>query len=96
MSGVADPTPGQTFTGGRGSRLFGRRERGGVLLASASTVVVFGAIGYLVVTAPGWARVQQAFFNGDVFAASFPDIARALLPDRAYDGIVRRLMGTRA
>ncbi len=29
-------------------------------------------------------------------ATEWGDIARALLPDRAYDGIVRRLMGTRA
>jgi len=79
MSGVADSTPGDLLLGSRGSRLFGRVQRGGVLLATASTVVVFGAIGYLIVTAPGWAKVQKAFFNADVFAASFPDIARALL-----------------
>jgi len=79
VSGVADSTPGELLLGSRGSRLFGPTQRGGVLLATASTVVVFGVIGYLVVTAPGWARVQQAFFNTDVFAASFPDIARALL-----------------
>ncbi len=79
MSGVADSTPGDLLLGSRSSRLFGRTQRGGVLLATASTVVVFGVIGYLVITAPGWARVQQTFFNADVFAASFPDIARALL-----------------
>jgi polar amino acid transport system permease protein len=79
MSAGAEPPGGQILLGGRGSRLIGRRERGGVLLASLSTVLVFGAIGFLIVNAPGWARVQRAFFNGDVFAASFPDIARALL-----------------
>ncbi len=79
MSGGPDPAPGQILGGGRGSRLLGRRERGGVLLATVSTVVVFGALGYLIVSAPGWARVQHTFFNADVFAASFPDIARALL-----------------
>jgi polar amino acid transport system permease protein len=79
MSAGAEPPGGQILVGGRGSRLIGRRERGGVLLATVSTVVVFGAIGFLIVNAPGWARVQRAFFNGDVFAASFPDIARALL-----------------
>ena len=45
------------------------------LIAAASTVLVFGAIGWFLVNAPGWARVQASFFNGEVFARSFPAIA---------------------
>ena len=79
MSGGADSTHAQLLVSRRGSRLLGSRERGSVVVASASTVLVFGLLGYLVVTAPGWSRVERAFFNADVFAASFPDIVRALL-----------------
>jgi polar amino acid transport system permease protein len=43
-------------------------------IALVSTVVVFGAIGWVLVSAPGWSRVQASFFNGEVFAKSFPAI----------------------
>ncbi len=60
------------------SPLAARRGRSGslrsTLVASVSTVVVFGAIGWLVVNAPGWERVQASFLNGAVFAKSFPAI----------------------
>jgi polar amino acid transport system permease protein len=78
MSGVADSTPTERL-GSRASPLLGRMRPGGVLLASGSTVVVFAVLGYLIVTAPGWPRVRESFFDGEIFAASFPDIARALL-----------------
>jgi len=45
----------------------------------ASTVVFFGAIALVVVNAAGWPDVKQAFFDGDIFRASFPEIARAFL-----------------
>jgi polar amino acid transport system permease protein len=58
--------------------LAARRGRSGTLgstlVATVSTVVVFGAIGWLVVNAPGWERVQASFLNGAVFAKSFPAI----------------------
>jgi polar amino acid transport system permease protein len=44
-----------------------------------STVVFFGAIALIVVNAAGWPDVKQAFFDGDLFRESFPDIARAFL-----------------
>jgi polar amino acid transport system permease protein len=47
------------------------------LVALASTVVVFGALGWVVVNSPGWSRVQVSFFNGDVLARSFPAIVGA-------------------
>jgi polar amino acid transport system permease protein len=79
MSGVADSTPTPELYGSRRSRLLGRMRPSGVLVAVGSTVVVFGVLGYVIVSAPGWPRVQQAFFNSDIFTASFPDIVRALL-----------------
>ena len=47
------------------------------LIATVSTVIVFGAIGWVIVSAPGWSRVQASFFNGAVFAKSFPAIVGA-------------------
>ena len=77
MSGVAPTTPPELL-GSRRSRLLGRLRPGGVLVATASTVVVFGLIGYVIVTSPGWPRVQQAFFDGERFWAVLPDLVRAL------------------
>src|SRR5688500_944831 len=78
MSGVADSTSTPALDGSRRSRLLGRMRPSGVLVAVVSTIVVFGALGCVVVSAPGWSRVQEAFFNSEVFTASFPDIVRAL------------------
>ncbi len=77
MSGVAPTTPPELL-GSRRSRLLGRLRPGGVLVAAVSTVLVFGTVLYVVVTSPGWARVQESFFDAEVFAASFPDLVRAL------------------
>ena len=77
MSGVAPTTPPELL-GSRRSRLLGRLRPGGLFVAVASTVVVFGVLGYLLVTSPGWPRVQQAFFDGDRFWAALPDLVRAL------------------
>jgi polar amino acid transport system permease protein len=48
-----------------------------VATALVSTIVVFTAIGLAIVNSPGWPAVREAFLNGEVFRASFPDIARA-------------------
>jgi polar amino acid transport system permease protein len=78
MSGAADSTPTQPI-GIRGPGLLDRVRGGGVPIASASTIVVFGILGLLIVTAPGWPVVQRAFFSSEIFSASFPDIAAAFL-----------------
>jgi polar amino acid transport system permease protein len=44
-----------------------------------STVVFFGAIALVIVNAAGWPDVKQAFFDGDIFRESFPEIAQAFL-----------------
>jgi polar amino acid transport system permease protein len=57
----------------------GVRRRGGsggrsLLIASVSTVVVLGGLVLLVVSSPGWARVQEAFLDGENFWESAPGI----------------------
>jgi polar amino acid transport system permease protein len=49
-----------------------RRQRG--LTATAVTVVVLGLIGALVVSSPGWPRVQDTFFSWHHAKASFPAV----------------------
>ena len=58
-------------------RLERRRALRASVVAFASTVVVFGALGWFVVNAPGWAEVQRSFFDGRVFADALPGIVRA-------------------
>ncbi|HSS36589.1 MAG TPA: amino acid ABC transporter permease [Patescibacteria group bacterium] len=47
------------------------------LIAAVSTIVFFTVLGLIVVNAPGWPQVQTSFFNGKVFADSWPLIVRA-------------------
>jgi polar amino acid transport system permease protein len=77
MSGVAPTTPPELL-GSRRSRLIGSLRPSSAVVALLSTVIVFGAIGYVIVSSPGWPAVQQAFFNGEIFRESLPDILRAL------------------
>ena len=49
-----------------------RRQRG--LTATAVTIVVLGLIGALVVSSPGWPRVQDTFFSWHHAKASFPAV----------------------
>jgi polar amino acid transport system permease protein len=43
-----------------------------VLIALASTVVVFGGLAWLFVNSPGWPAVERSFLNARVFADSWP------------------------
>jgi polar amino acid transport system permease protein len=45
-----------------------------VLVAVVSTVAIFSAAAWLVVTSPGWPRVRDVFFDAEVFAESWPRI----------------------
>ena len=59
----------------RSSRILGGRGGGRSLaVATASTIVVFGALVFAVVSSPGWDEVREAFFYGPEFRESFPDI----------------------
>ena len=56
----------------------GRGEgRRGVVIALVSTVVVFAALGFAIVNAPGWPEVKAQFFDWDEFKATFPDVLDA-------------------
>jgi polar amino acid transport system permease protein len=47
------------------------------LIALVSTIVVFGLILIVVTNAPNWPAVQKAFFDGAIFARSWPKVVEA-------------------
>jgi polar amino acid transport system permease protein len=57
------------------------RRRRSVVIATISTVVVVGALIVLIPLTPGWERVRQAFFDGDVFVDTFPGLLEAFWLD---------------
>ena len=57
-----------------------RRQRS-VAIAAISTIVVVGALIVLIPLTPGWGRVRQAFFDGDVFIDTFPGLLDAFWLD---------------
>jgi polar amino acid transport system permease protein len=65
--------------GSRSSRILslGAGEGRSVAVALASTVVFFTLIALLVVSSEGWPDVKRAFFDRDIFEASFPTILEA-------------------
>lgn len=70
--------PGEPALPGRGPGILGGlRQEGarGVLIAVVSTIVVAAAIAFVVTRSPNWPQVKEAFFNGEEFRSSFPDIA---------------------
>jgi polar amino acid transport system permease protein len=48
-------------------------------IAFASTAVVFGLIVVVVTNAPNWPAVQEAFFNGEIFARTLPKVVAAFV-----------------
>lgn len=57
------------------------RRRRSIVVATASTIVVVTALVVLIPRSPGWGRVRQAFFDGDVFRESFPGLLNAFWLD---------------
>lgn len=57
------------------------RRRRSVVVATVSTVVVVVALVVLIPLTPGWERVRQAFFDGDVFLETFPGLLEAFWLD---------------
>lgn len=49
------------------------------MVAALSTVLVFGALAFIVVSSPGWPRVQASFFNFGVIAETAPRLVGAFL-----------------
>jgi polar amino acid transport system permease protein len=78
-------SPRQTLDpqGGRRSKILGgtgRAEgRRAVVIALASTVVVFTLLAIVVVRSPGWPTIRSRFLDGEVFVRSFPKILEAFL-----------------
>src|SRR6056297_24728 len=60
-----------------------RLKRRSNMIAAGSTIAVVLAIVVLVPLAPGWEAVQRSFFNGEVFAATFPGLLNAFMLDVA-------------
>jgi polar amino acid transport system permease protein len=56
----------------------------GVAIAVLSTVVVFTLLVVVVVNSPNWPVVKEAFFNGEIFGETFPEIARRFLQNVKY------------
>jgi polar amino acid transport system permease protein len=57
------------------------RRRRSVVIATISTIVAVGALIILIPLTPGWERVRQAFFDGDVFVDTFPGLLDAFWLD---------------
>ena len=55
-----------------------RRTLRSGLVAFASTVAVLGVVGAVVLTSPGWQRVQQTYFDWDKAVDSFPAVLDGL------------------
>lgn len=73
---VAAPAPSQVEL----ERRLYRRQRGrrSVVISVASTVVVIAIAYFGVVNTPGWAAVQQSFFDPRTAIDTFPDILLGL------------------
>ncbi|QQD75807.1 amino acid ABC transporter permease [Curtobacterium sp. YC1] len=73
---VAAPAPSQVEL----ERRLYRRQRGrrSVVVSVASTLVVLAVVYFGVVNTPGWAAVQQSFFDPQTAIDAFPDILLGL------------------
>ena len=54
-----------------------RLQRRSATVATLATVVVLGLLALVIVTSPGWARVQETFFSWEDAKASFPEVIKA-------------------
>ncbi len=60
-----------------------KQKSKGVAVAALSTLVVLAALIVLVPLAPGWDKVQNSFFNGDILVSTFPSLLKAFTLDIA-------------
>ena len=58
------------------AELFDEQGAKGALVATVSSLVVFGAIIALVLTSPNWPQVRNQFFSPEDFRAAWPDVLR--------------------
>jgi polar amino acid transport system permease protein len=63
-----------------GPRFVGRRRQRvswrSTAIAAASAVVFFGALGWIVVNAPGWDAFRESFLDPRIFWGSLPDVIK--------------------
>ncbi|WP_245734804.1 ABC transporter permease subunit [Nocardioides exalbidus] len=55
-----------------------RRTLRSAVIAAGSTLLLLGVIGGLVVSSPGWERVQETYFDWDKAVSSFPAVLEGL------------------
>lgn len=75
----ASPAATTRVTPTRRAAYEARMKRRSVMIAVTSTLAVLVAFVLLVPFAPGWEAVQRSFFNGQVFARTFPGLLNAFL-----------------
>ncbi|MGI9600302.1 MAG: amino acid ABC transporter permease [Acidimicrobiales bacterium] len=56
------------------AELFAEQGAKGAVVATVSTLVVFGVLIALVVSSPNWPAVRSQFFSGEDFRAAWPDV----------------------
>ncbi len=79
--------PGEPELPARGPGILsGLRQEGarGVLIAVVSTIAMFAAVAFVVTRSPNWPLVKEAFFNGEEFRSSFPQIAAKFVRNVEY------------
>ena len=84
---MSTPGPAAPSDVGSRSRILGPlRAEGakGVLIAVVSTLVFFTVLVILVVRSENWPAVKDAFFNGQEFRDTFPEIASKFLRNIRY------------
>lgn len=70
-------SPGATRRQNRERRL----RRRSIVIAATSTIMVLALIGILVPMAPGWEKVQKAFFNWPILVDTFPVLLGSFVID---------------
>ncbi|MBX2886055.1 MAG: amino acid ABC transporter permease [Granulosicoccus sp.] len=60
-----------------------KQKRKGLLIATLSTALVFITAVILIPTAPGWEKVRNSFFNGEILLSTLPSLLNAFVLDIA-------------
>lgn len=68
--------PSELELGRRATRR--RQTTRSVVISLVSTVIFAGVLGWVVLSSPGWERVQQTFFNWEIGVRAFPLVLEGL------------------